>query len=182
MARSNLLFDVLNNVTLVKNKSFLDNVDDSELKKLNPFILNKWISMNPGTMIFADVMNEYSFSLTTEQYYNIALNILPMRKVFFRWIGKDKNNKNEKVQDFLVNMITNEYEFISKKEAKEYLIVLQNNNTLHSILKKYPITDEQLKTLGLKREDLFGKQVVTKEKVIKKVEKKPENEMEDLFC
>lgn len=178
--RDNTLFDILNQITVGKDPSFIKNLPEDKQKKVNSFILNKWISQHPAYIILSDVLNEFIFSLSLEWFYKISCNALPKEKVFFRWIGKDKNAKKADKNEFVIEMLCREYN-CSKKEASEYFDIMKKNIILYiPLIKRWPITDAQIKKIGLKKEQLFGKREV-KKKSKPKIIKQENNEFEDLF-
>jgi hypothetical protein len=146
-----MLYKTLDQITNGKDPKFIEKMPEDERKKLNPFILNLWLSMNSTLFPLADLLNQSTFNLTLEQYYQICRNIIPKHKAFFPWI-KTKKDKAETHPFWLVDIIVREFKYISKREAKEYidLLLLDNFENLDffiNILRKYPIEDKQKKHL-----------------------------------
>ena len=182
--KGDFLFRFLNNITYEKDSKFMEKASEEELKSCNTFILNRWLSMDSGLIVLADALNPLAFYLPVDQYHRICCSMIPKGKVFFKWISGKKTDK-QKVNDFLIDIVCQEYE-CSKKEAKEYLSVLnldttQNISILYNVIKKYPLTDHQLKLLGIKREDLHHQVVYQTVVETKKEEKKQDLWEADLF-
>lgn len=167
MKKDNTLFDILHQITVLQNPTFLTTLSEEQLKSLSPLMINKWLAQRPDYIVFADFMCPYIFDIPIDRYYKIAINCIDKvsKKVFFKWVGNKKQSDKLK---FLINTIIKEYGFLSKKEAEEYLeILLKDVILLKSILKKYPIEDKDLKKIGLKRSDLFSeRKVIEKKQVI----------------
>ncbi len=181
--RSDFLFQFLNQVTFVKDKEFMSKASEEDRKSINSFIINKWISQDPNLIVIADYLNPLIFNLTVDQLYKIYCRIIPKRKMFFKWIG-GKKQKQKTVPDFALNLIKREFE-ISQKEALDYFDLFQKNNTLKLLVRKYALEDEQLKQLGLNREQLYNNSKLQIKELVNMTlnvkEEKKDNWGEDLF-
>ena len=182
MKKDNTLFDTLHQITVVQDPNFLNTLSEEQLKSLSPFILNKWLGQRQDYIVFADYMCSYIFDIPIDRYYKIAISCIDKvkGKAFFKWV---KNKKQSDKVKFLIDIIIAEYGFLSKKEAEEYLeILMKDTILLVSIVKKYPIEDKDLKKIGLKRSDLFGKEKQVKKVSVIEPEPTPEKDIwEGLF-
>lgn len=177
-----MLFEFLNQITLTKKPDFIAKMDEAEIKKLNPFICNLWLSMNDNFLPLAAYLNKYTFSLSLEHYYQLCRYVLPVRKSHFPWIKTNKE-KREKIPDWIIDIFKKEFEFISKKEINEYIemLLLGKGNfdklDLKLILMKYPLDVKQWKWI----DSHFKVNREVEEIKVGKIKKPSENNLEDMF-
>lgn len=75
------IFDYIKNVLFFKKPFEKENAE--EIKQYNPFLVNRWISMNDGES--ANFINETTNKLNylqndKEMHYKMLLNVLPKKK------------------------------------------------------------------------------------------------------
>jgi hypothetical protein len=75
------IFDYIKNVLFFKKPFEKENME--EIKQYNPFLVNRWISMNDGES--ANLVNETTNKLNylgndKEMHYKMLLNVLPQKK------------------------------------------------------------------------------------------------------
>ena len=81
------LKDWLNSINF--NKQDLIEEDPSTIKDYAPYIINRCLSGNIDSILFANEMNKYSF-LDKDMQYSFYLNTLRKKKRFSPWLRKDK--------------------------------------------------------------------------------------------
>ena len=81
------LKDWLNSINF--NKTNLIEEDPSTIKDYAPYIINRCLSGNIDSILFANEMNKYSF-LDKDMQYSFYLNTLRKKKRFSPWLRKDK--------------------------------------------------------------------------------------------
>ena len=81
------LKDWLNSINF--NKENLIEEDPSTIKDYAPYIINRCLSGNIDSILFANEMNKYSF-LDKDMQYSFYLNTLRKKKRFSPWLRKDK--------------------------------------------------------------------------------------------
>ena len=107
------LKDYLNSINL--NKENLMDSDDPAWEKNYPaYVVNKCMSHNMDTVLFANEMNRYSF-LPSRLQYDFYIHIVRPRKRFSPWGKKEKVNDLE---------IVKEYYGYSNEKAKQALRIL----------------------------------------------------------
>ena len=120
-----------------------ENFDESEQKTFNPFIVNRWLSMD---MYFIDVVNffqKYSMGLLKpKDIYTWYCYALPKGKRFNKYI---KGNMEKRYADELIGLICKHYE-TSKKECVEYIELLKKSELI-SILELYGKNEKEIKKL-----------------------------------
>ena len=91
------LKDWLNSINF--NKNNLIKEDPSVIKDYAPYIINRCLSGNLDSVMFANEMNKYSF-LDKEMQYNFYLNTLRKKKRFSPWLRKDKVTDLQSVKQY----------------------------------------------------------------------------------
>ncbi len=91
------LKDWLNSINFTKENLLED--DSTLVKEYAPFIINKCLSGQIDTILFANEMN-MNHSLDKDMQYSFYLNSLRKRKRFSPWIRKDKIKDLECVKQY----------------------------------------------------------------------------------
>ena len=91
------LKDWLNSINF--NKTNLIEEDPSTIKDYAPYIINRCLSGNIDSILFANEMNKYSF-LDKDMQYSFYLNTLRKRKRFSPWLRKDKVTDLEIIKQY----------------------------------------------------------------------------------
>ena len=117
------LKDWLNSINF--NKTNLIEEDPSTIKDYAPYIINRCLSGNIDSILFANEMNKYSF-LDKDMQYLFYLNTLRKKKRFSPWLRKDKvtdlqcvkqyyGYSNEKASQALKILTTQQLDFIKQR-------------------------------------------------------------------
>ncbi len=70
-----------------------DDIGEENKKGYNPFLINLWLSMEPSLI---EIINEVQrYQVPNKDHYNFYLQVLPKRKLYFRWL-KAKSKKYNK--------------------------------------------------------------------------------------
>ena len=113
------VFDFLNFINYTK-KNILE--EDILLEKQYvPFIVNKYLSYFPDTLMHSNQMNKLSF-ISKKDQYEYFINAIRKRKRYSKWKKKEDNLQKE---ISLKNIM--EYFECSYKRAEEYLNILNNH-------------------------------------------------------
>ena len=142
------IFDHLSNIS--ENKRHWSTMDEPEQKSFLPFMINKWLSMNPDLLELVADLQRYTVStqLTPREVYMLYSDILPQSKLpFCKYIkasAADKYNSN------LVTLIISHFS-ISKREALSYLDTYMSTPTniasLRSLIAMYGKVDKEIDKL-----------------------------------
>jgi hypothetical protein len=140
------IFDHLANITWKKTP--WNQLNEASQKSFSPYLINRWLSMNPDLIEIVDAFQQYTIGpLSKKHVYQLYLDFLPKAKMFAKYI---KGKKMSKYNKELVTIIGNHYQ-IPKSEAEEYItIFLSNSDTIDNlvtILKLYGKTDKEIKGL-----------------------------------
>ena len=135
------IFDWINQI-LVKKKHWNDFTVD-EQKKFSPFIINRWLSMEPE---FIEIVNYFQKlaigTLEPREVYKWYCEILPKGKRFNKYI---KGKKDKKYDSELISLLTHHFE-CSKVEVKQHLKLIDKIE-LKEILEKYGKDKKTIKRL-----------------------------------
>jgi len=135
------IFDWINQI-LVKKKHWNDFTVD-EQKKFSPFIINRWLSMEPE---FIEIVNYFQKlaigTLEPREVYKWYCEILPKGKRFNKYI---KGKKDKKYDPELLSLLTHHFE-CSKVEVKQHLKLIDKIE-LQEILEKYGNDKKTIKRL-----------------------------------
>ena len=91
------LKDWLNSINF--NKENLIEEDPSVIKDYTPYIINRCLSGNIDSILFANEMNKYSF-LDKDMQYSFYLNTLRKKKRFSPWLRKEKVTDLEIIKQY----------------------------------------------------------------------------------
>jgi len=110
------VFDFLNSINHTK-KNILE--EDILLEKQYvPFIVNKYLSYFPDTLMHSNRMNQYPF-LDKKDQYSYLIHSIRRRKRYCKW----KRKENDIEEEISIENIMEYYE-CSRKKAQEYYKVL----------------------------------------------------------
>ena len=135
------LFDHLANITWKKKPwSELSELDQ---KSFTPYLINRWLSMNPDYIEIVDMFQQYTIGpLSKKHVYQLYLDFLPKQKTFNKYI---KGKKQDKYNKELVKLIADHFQ-TARSEAEEYIGLLEKEQ-ISSILKKYGKNEKEIKGL-----------------------------------
>ena len=141
---SKTIFEQLGDITYKKTNS--DTYTESDWKSYTPYMINRWVSMNPAAIDIVNVIQKH-YSLSKRMHFKLYSDIFPKQKLYTRYI---KAPKNAKYTPELISIVSSHFE-ISKSETKEYLDLFFSDNLrileLKNILKKYGHTDKDIKKI-----------------------------------
>ena len=138
------IFDHMSNLT--DKKKPWNSISEVDQKSFNPFIINRWLSMN---MDFIEVINElqrYTIGqISPAETYKLYYEFLPKQRQFNKYI---KGKKADKYSPELVELLSQHF-CVSEKEATEYIELLESTNVgeIRSIVKLYGKTDKEIDNL-----------------------------------
>ena len=135
------IFDWINQMLVTKKH--WDEFTEDEQKKFSPFIINRWLSMEPEFIEFVNYFQKYAIgTLEPREVYKWYCDILPKGKRFNKYI---KGKRDKKYDKELVDIISSHFE-CSKLQTKEYLGLIIKEE-LKEILEKYGKDKKTIKRL-----------------------------------
>jgi hypothetical protein len=144
------LLDHLNNITYYKIG--WDNLEDSDKKTFDPYMINRFLSMEFGYLEIINLLQKYIYSMPKRNIYQLYINFLPKKKIYNKYIRK---NGNIKYDDRLYNVIKIWFGFLSKKEMNSYISLLMKDiNFFKELIIKTGIPEKDANKI-LKKNKLF---------------------------
>ncbi len=141
MKKPATIFDHLANITWKKTP--WNTLDEASQKTFSPYLINRWLSMNPNYIEIVDMFQQYTIGpLSKKHVYQLYLDFLPKAKMFAKYI---KGKKQDKYNKELVKLIADHYQ-IARIEAEEYISLLEKND-ITDILKRYGKNEKEIKGL-----------------------------------
>lgn len=91
------IFDILNSVSGIKN----DLSNEEKFKSIyNPFMINRFLSMSPDTVFFANWVNQHS-NIPDKYQYLIYLYGIEKKKRFFKYEKAEKQTEDiQAIKDY----------------------------------------------------------------------------------
>jgi hypothetical protein len=127
-------------------KTPIDSYTDMDWKSYSPYMVNRWVSMNPAAIELANLIQKH-YSLDKKIHYKFYSDVLPKQKMYMKYI---KGNKNIKYDPELIDIVCKHYE-ISKSETKSYLDLVFSKKLcileLKEMIMKYGHNDKAIKKL-----------------------------------
>jgi len=131
-------FDILNYVTFEK-KSW-DDLTQEEIDSVNPYLLNRYLSMNPDYLELVNYIQTIPHT-EKEKYYKIYNNLIPKKKQWLKYIKSSNKNESKELLEYLSN-----YFECSTREVKDYLKILDKKQ-IQEILEQFGVEDKDIKKL-----------------------------------
>lgn len=126
---------------LKEKKTPWESLSVMDKKSFEPFMVNRFLSMNMGLLELVNELQMYTIGqLTPKDVYKLYLDILPKKKSFDKYIkakGSDKYNDN--VLDYL-----SRYFEVSHREVKDYLEILTKEEVTE-IIQKFGVDKKEIK-------------------------------------
>ena len=85
MKKPATIFDHLANITW--KKTDWNTLDEASQKTFSPYLINRWLSMNPNYIEIVDMFQQYTIGpLSKKHVYQLYLDFLPKQKSFNKYI------------------------------------------------------------------------------------------------
>jgi hypothetical protein len=120
------IFDILDHIFV--NKTEWEDLTEDEKKAVNPYMINRFISMNPQYIEIVNYLQ--SKNLEPKVIYKAYKDWLPKGKEYFKYVKPTNSFKKE-----ILDAISKYFE-CSVREAKEYALLLKEedkNNIIKQI-------------------------------------------------
>lgn len=142
MTKPATIFDHLANITIKKTP--WDSLTEADQKSFSPYLINRWLSMNPDFIELVDMFQQYTIGpLDKKHVYQLYCDFLPKQKTFSKYIkGKKSDEYNKELVEFI-----SEHYMISYRESKQCIDFWKGNDkqSLIDILKRYGKTETEIK-------------------------------------
>ena len=132
------LFNWLDNITV--GKQDWDSFEETDRESFNPYIIHRFVSMYEP---YVDLVNigQRIPSAEKEKIYLLYKNMLPKKKVFFKYVKSNHTGPNDELVAKLAD-----YFSCSLGEAEEYSTLLDKTG-VESILSKMGVNEKEIKKL-----------------------------------
>ena len=110
------LFDIINNISNSKKDDISEHEDFQ--KEYNPFMVNRFLSMDHSTLFFANEASKMS-SLPKHMQYHFLFHGVDKKKRYFKYVKQDKSIEN-------IDYVCMYYQ-INKEKAVEIIQLLSDN-------------------------------------------------------
>jgi len=145
------LFDHIKGITQEPyDPNYWENLSDGDRKTFQPYMIHRFISMNPDWIDIANMFQQYAYELHPSLVYKLYAETLPKSRIFLRYV---KGKKTDTFEKDLVQIVSKNFE-VSITNALDYLEIFFTYpgglDELTYILQKYGKTDKEIKKL-LKR-------------------------------
>lgn len=143
--KSKNIFDILGDLSF--NKVAWEAQSESDQKKVQPYMLTRWLSMHQDYLDIVAEVQPMTDMLATRDYYRFWSDLLPKRRFFTKYVSGKKDKETDrfsKVVDFLSSKLN-----YSKQEMLEF-VELQYKTPdgiieLRNYLKRFGYDDKSLK-------------------------------------
>lgn len=137
--KAKTIFDILNDLTFNKVPW-----KDQDQKKVQTWMLNRWLSMHPDYLEIIAECQPMTDNLTPELWYRFYVDLLPKKKFFTKYISK-KGDK-EGSMDKLINFLSDKLQ-CSKNEMEDYLEILIpiHESEVKNYIRKFGYDDKSIK-------------------------------------
>jgi hypothetical protein len=130
------IFNILKRINT--SKEDWDLIPENERKAFNPWLIHRFLSMNPDYIEVVNIVQKYQY-LTDKQVYTIYKNLIPKRNVFLKYIKGKKDKTSAEDIKYLAD-----YFECSTREIKEYIDIVPKEE-LANILDNFKVTTSKKK-------------------------------------
>jgi len=126
---------------------YFDKLSETDKKTFSPYMINRYLSMNPEWLWLTNLVQQYSYDMTPEALYKVYADLIPKGNIFLKWV---KGKKDKQYNKELIELISLYYE-VSTQDAATYIMILLSKDEwkkrLIEICRMYGNTDEEIKIL-----------------------------------
>ena len=130
-------FDWLNEISY--NKRPWSSFNNEDRESFNSYMINRFISMKENYIDFVNTIQKYS--INKELLYNYYCQLIPKRKIFFRYIKPKKSTLNSN----LITILAKYFESSEREIKDNYQLIGKDLSKI--ILQNIGIDDKQIKKL-----------------------------------
>lgn len=136
------LFDHIKQIRSFQDPNYFQTLTEQDLKSFDHFMILKALSMNPLLLDDISTIFKYFDIIPSPQFYQALIALIPADKKFYPWV----KGKSLPFSKKLIDLLSTYFE-ISKKEAKEYAIILQTEQgkkELENLCKTFALTEKEI--------------------------------------
>ena len=134
------IIDWINSILIYKKP--WEEFSEAHQKSFSPYIINRFLSMDPEFTEIVNMFQPYSIGggLESKDIYEFYCKLLPKGKRFNKYI---KGKKDKKYEPELIDLLCNHYEE-SKRHILDYLELI-NKEQLKAILQLYGVEPKKVR-------------------------------------
>ena len=132
------LFNWLDNITV--GKQDWGSFEETDRESFNPYIIHRFVSMYEPYVDLVNIAQRIP-SVEKEKIYLLYKNMLPKKKIFFKYVKSNYKSSNDELVAKLAD-----YFSCSLGEAEEYSTLLDRTG-VESILSKMGVNEKEIKKL-----------------------------------
>jgi hypothetical protein len=135
------LFDHLAGITWKKTP--WEDLSEADRKSFTPYLINRWLSMNPDYIEIVDMFQQYTIGpLSKKHVYQLYYDLLPKAKTFNKYIkGKKATKYNKELIELLAVHFGESYRAVT-----QYLELMPIEE-VKAIVEMYGKSDKEVKQL-----------------------------------
>jgi len=146
MKKAATIFEHLAHIT--NRKKDWNSLSDQDQKSFVPYLINRWLSMNPDLIEVVNMFQQYTIGpLDKKHVYQLYHDILPANKFYMKYT---KSKKVAKYNAELVEFISRTH-MISKHEATDHIDLLMSSvrgkEFLNRFIAQYGKSDKEIKKM-----------------------------------
>ena len=128
---------------ITEKKTAWEDFDEVSQKKFSGYMVNRFMSMKLELVNFVNDLQK--LKLDKKNLYTVYKEILPRKKMWFKYIKADKTTKYE---PWLTDILCKYFE-VSKNQGADYY-QLMSRDELVLLLKKFGKSDKEIKKMRIK--------------------------------
>jgi hypothetical protein len=142
------LFEHLNAIYTDQSTNYFDLLDEADKKTYQVYMINRFISMVPAYLPFANEIQQFGYVEPRISYLFFS-QLLPKKKTYAKYVKADAV---EKYPMWLLDIVATAHK-VSKGEAEKYLDIYylspDGKEELRSICESYAIEEKMIKKAKL---------------------------------
>ena len=140
--KSKTLFEHLKDLHTKKEK--WENLSEADKKSFSPFMINRFLSMNPDYTDFVNELQAITYNVEPKFVYLVYQSVLPKSNGFFAKYIKANNSKIYNKD--LLDLLSTHFES-SKAEVAEWLDILPSLESLRPSLEMFGLCEKEITKL-----------------------------------
>jgi len=146
VAKPRSIFEHIDGLTI--NKTSWERLREVDRKSFDSYMILLWLGMNTDLLPYINEFQIYGIGQWNKrELYKVLYDVLPSQKFFIKYI---KNQKSEKYNSGLVELISNHYQ-VSKYDATGYLNIffgsIKGIGDLQILIQKYGKSEKEINKL-----------------------------------
>lgn len=113
------IFDIISYITF--NKKKWENLTPYEQGLFNPFMINRFLSMDLSLLVAINELQHYTAKMKPKDIYNLYYHLLPKEKYYLKYISPKKSISDKDL------LILQKYFKISLRELEDYYHILMKD-------------------------------------------------------